>query len=64
MPTMFVVRRTSGCSSISTSPITYGSAVPSHDWWFTVNECTVPRPLTSAGAASRPSHCGQIGAGG
>src|SRR3954453_21840311 len=64
MSTILVVNRTSGCSSRETSPITYVSPTPSHGWWFTVNEWSMPRPLISAGATSRLWHRGHSGAGG
>ena len=50
--TMLVVRRTLGCSAISTMATTYGNGGPGiHGWWLIVNVATVARPDTGSGAS-------------
>ena len=54
VPTMLVVSRTRGSSSIATIATTYGTGrLGSHCWWLTVKPTTVARPDTPVTSIAR-----------
>ena len=62
---MLVIRRSDGCSTISTIATTNGSSGPGiHGWWFTVKVATVARPDTASTAMRFEQQIGHMGSGG
>ena len=63
--TRLVVRRTDGCSTISTMATMYGSSGPGiQGWWLTENVASVARPDTASVFMFLERHIGHSGCGG